>query len=201
MTKLDGVILGSIERTLARDQFESAYRQIGVLLRDFHKIQMEAFGYIGPHGIWTEYPTNYAYITSQFDRKLTEFRERGGPEALALQVAAYAVEHGALLRERNRSVLCHNDLHAGNLLAKVASAGIELCGVLDFENALAGDPLMDVAKAAYYLGRDARQALLDGYGDLGQNDPQLLRLYHLYFVLELWCWMAKIGDLAPLERL
>jgi hygromycin-B 7''-O-kinase len=202
MTTLDGAVLGSIERALTPDQFSSAYRQIGALLRDFHQIKMEAFGYIGPHGISTAYPTNHAYITFQFDRKLSEFQERGGPKASALRVAGYVAERETLLRACKQSVLCHNDLHAGNLLAKSDSGAIRLCGVLDFENALAGDPLMDVAKAAYYLNDDARQALLDGYGDLGHaNGPQLLRLYHLYFILELWCWMAQIGNLARLEKL
>jgi aminoglycoside phosphotransferase (APT) family kinase protein len=45
----------------------------------------------------------------------------------------------------------HNDLHAGNVLAEIAEGGVRLSGVLDFEGALAGDPLMDVAKALYYL--------------------------------------------------
>jgi hygromycin-B 7''-O-kinase len=202
MTKLDGMGLGSIERTLPQDQFASAYRQIGTLLREFHQIPMEAFGYIGPNGIWTAYPTNHAYITFQFKRKLMEFQQRGGQEALALRVAGYVAEHDTLLRECQQSVLCHNDLHAGNLLAKSDSGAIRLCGVLDFEGALAGDPLMDVAKAAYYLRDDARRALLDGYGDLGRaSGPEVLRLYHLYFVLELWCWMAQIGNPAPLEKL
>jgi hygromycin-B 7''-O-kinase len=46
-------------------------------------------------------------------------------------------------------VLCHNDLHAGNLPATVGKGDLQLTGVLDFEGALSGDPLMDVAKALY----------------------------------------------------
>jgi hypothetical protein len=30
---------------------------------------------------------------------------------------------------------------------------------------------------------------------------QTLDLYHVYFVLELWCWMAQIGNEQPLEKL
>lgn len=149
MTKLDGRSLGSIERTLAPDQFASAYRQIGTLLREFHQVPMEAFGYIGANGILAAFPTNHAYITFQFDRKLKEFLEHGGQEALASRVARYAAKHDTLLRGCRQPVLCHNDLHAGNLLAKSESGAIRLCGVLGFEGALAGDPLMDIAKAAY----------------------------------------------------
>jgi aminoglycoside phosphotransferase (APT) family kinase protein len=202
MTKLDGVILGSIERTLPLAQFGSAYRQVGALLRDFHQISMDAFGYIGADGIITPHPTNQAHMAFQFDRKLAEFQERGGQEALASRVAEYVGERDALFRACQRSTLCHNDFHAGNILAAVDSDSIRLCGVLDFEGARAGDPVMDVAKAAYYLSDDARKALLQGYGDLANaNGAETLRLYHLYFILEPWCWMAEIGNWAPLEKL
>jgi hygromycin-B 7''-O-kinase len=101
-----------------------------------------------------------------------------------------------------RAVLCHNDLHAGSLLATITGGVIRLTGVLDFEGALAGDPLMDLAKALYYLGEETKRALLHGYGDTEREDwSQTLDLYHLYFVLELWCWMAEIGNREPLERL
>jgi aminoglycoside phosphotransferase (APT) family kinase protein len=73
MTKLDGSILGQLERTLASEQRVSAYAQIGQLLREFHRIPMETFGYIGPKGIWTAHSSNHVYLTHQFQRKLKEF--------------------------------------------------------------------------------------------------------------------------------
>jgi aminoglycoside phosphotransferase (APT) family kinase protein len=77
-----------------------------------------------------------------------------------------------------------------------------LTGVLDFEGALAGDPLMDVAKALFYLADDTKAALLHGYGDMGRRHwSETLDLYHLYFVLELRCWMAQIGNKEPLDKL
>ncbi len=56
MTKLDGSILGQLEAALPQAQRHSAYVQIGELLREFHCTSMQAFGYIGANGIWTEYP-------------------------------------------------------------------------------------------------------------------------------------------------
>ena len=101
-----------------------------------------------------------------------------------------------------QAVLCHNDLHAGNLLVTDMDGSLRLSGVLDFEGALAGDPLMDVAKALYYLDAECRHALLGGYGPIDRlRWPQTLDLYHLYFVLELWCWMAEIGKNETLKKL
>jgi hygromycin-B 7''-O-kinase len=202
MTKLGGSILGPLEASLAPAQRRSAYTQIGRLLREFHRISMEAFGYIGPKGIWTPHSTNQAYLTHQFQRKLTEFTERGGDAGLARQVAEHFAGRAGLLDACTHAVLCHNDLHAGNLLATAANGNLLLTGVLDFEGALAGDPLMDVAKTIYYLDAESRRATLLGYGVMDREHwSQTLDLYHLYFVLELWCWMAQIGNRQPLERL
>jgi aminoglycoside phosphotransferase (APT) family kinase protein len=202
MTKLDGSILGQMETSLASAQRLCAYAQIGRLLREFHRIPMEAFGYIGPSGIWTAHPTNRAYLTHQFQRKLGEFTARGGDASLARRVAEHCAERAALFGACPHAVLCHNDMHAGNLLATISNGSVLLTGVLDFEGALAGDPLMDVAKALYYLDAEARRALLQGYGAMDREHwSQTLDLYHLYFVLELWCWMAQIGNEQPLPQL
>src|SRR5262245_25489076 len=120
MTELEGSNLCRIEPTLTPDQLVSAYVQIGQLLREFHRIPMEAFGYIGPNGIWTAHATNYAYISCQFDRKLQEFADRGGAISLARRVEVHAADRMGLLHECTQPVLCHNDLHAGGAGSRAA---------------------------------------------------------------------------------
>ncbi|KRR02719.1 hypothetical protein CQ12_06465 [Bradyrhizobium jicamae] len=202
MTRLDGSRLGVLEKDLTSEQLASAYAQIGRLLREFHHIPMEAFGYIGPTGIWTAHSSNHDYLTHQFQRKLKEFAERGGSAELAQRIAGHVAERAHLLKGCSQAVLCHNDLHAGNLLATIGNEGLRLTGVVDFEGALAGDPLMDVAKALYYLDEECTRALLGGYGPLEREHwSETLDLYHLYFVIELWCWMAQIGKKERLDEL
>jgi aminoglycoside phosphotransferase (APT) family kinase protein len=202
MTKLDGSVLGQLETALPPAQRLFAYAQIGRLLREFHRIPMQAFGYIGANGIVGARSTNRAYLTYQFQRKLKEFSERGGDASLGERVARYAAAREDLLDVCTRAVLCHNDLHAGNLLATDSNGSVVLTGVLDFEGALAGDPLMDVAKALLYLDAETRGAVLRGYGAMDRDhSAEMLALYHLLFVLELWCWMAQIGNRQPLEKL
>jgi len=202
MNKLDGEILADLEPTLTPDERLSSYRQIGKLLRELHRLPMNAFGYIGPNGIVTEHATNRAYLSIEFERKLKVFRERGGAVGLAKRVEGQISRRVYLLEECTHPVFCHNDLHAGNLLADFTAGSLRLTGVLDFEGALAGDPLMDVAKALYYLADDTKTALLHGYGDMGRRHwSETLDLYHLYFVIELWCWMAQIGNTEPLDKL
>ena len=163
---------------------------------------MQAFGYIGATGILTAHATNHDYLTHQFQRKIKEFTERGGDAGLAQRVAGHVSERAQLFNGCSQAVLCHNDLHAGNLLAMIGNGGLRLTGVFDFEGALAGDPLMDVAKAIYYLDKESTRALLGGYGALDREHwSETLDLYHLYFVLELWCWMAQIGKKERLDGL
>ena len=101
--------------------------------------------------------------------------------------------------------LCHYDFHSGNILAERNDGSLRLSGVLDFESAIAGDPLMDIAKALYYFtpaDEPKKAALLAGYGALDRRDWQeTLDLYRLYATLELWCWMAQIGNREPLASL
>jgi aminoglycoside phosphotransferase (APT) family kinase protein len=204
MTRLDGTKLGlgGMEDSLSPAERRSAHIEIGRLLREFHRIPMNAFGYIGAKRIVTPHPTSRLYLSYQFQNKLKEFVERGGDASLAAKVANHVAAHDELLDGCEHAVLCHNDLHAGNLLAIRSDGGVRLTGVVDFENALAGDPLMDLAKAAFYLKPDDRHALLEGYGELNrERGAQTLAFYHLLFVLELWCWMARIDNRLALENL
>jgi aminoglycoside phosphotransferase (APT) family kinase protein len=196
MTRLDGTLLGRREAELSAPELFAIYAEMGAALRRINDVTLDSFGYIGPNGVWTAHPSNHAYMSAQFDRKLTEFCTCGGDPALAERlrdgVAARRDLFGAAAIPR----LCHYDFHAGNVL--VTSQGEpRLSGIVDFENATSGDPLMDLAKALYYFTpKDApkRQGLLAGYGSIERPDWQeTLGLYRLYCTLELWCWMAQIG--------
>jgi len=78
MTKLDGDTLRGLQPPLTQAETVSVYTRMGQVLREFHRIPMQAFGYIGPHGVWTPYASNRAFMSFQFEKKLAESVERGG---------------------------------------------------------------------------------------------------------------------------
>ncbi len=85
----------------------------------------------------------------------------------------------------------HDDCHDGNVLG-----GWRVSSLLDFENAVAGDPLLDLAKAHCYSPRRSEAllaALVAGYGALRPDWREALGLYVLYHWLELWDWLASLG--------
>ncbi|MFB8235661.1 phosphotransferase family protein [Kitasatospora purpeofusca] len=94
----------------------------------------------------------------------------------------------------------------GNVLVTPGDAAraTAVTGIIDVENAIAADPLLDLAKTDYYaLGRSEpeRHALLDGYGPLPTDAAERLDLYRLYHALELWDWFRSIGTLGPLDSI
>jgi aminoglycoside phosphotransferase (APT) family kinase protein len=149
------------------------------------------------------YASIRAYISFQFEKKLAAFGEHGGAPELAKRLTAFVEQHIHLLDRCSEARLCHFDFHGSNVLVEGHGAAIHLTGLLDFEGAIAGDPLMDLAKALYYArGEDERTALLSGYGVVDRADWQeTVALYRIYCVLELWVWFAQIGDHKPLAGL
>ncbi|WFU68475.1 aminoglycoside phosphotransferase family protein [Bradyrhizobium sp. CB2312] len=206
MTRLDGTVLGRREATLSETQLFAVYAEMGAALRRINDVTLDSFGYIGPNGVWTAHPSNHAYMSAQFERKLTEFCTRGGDPALAARLRDSVTARQHLFEAASHPRLCHYDFHAGNVLV-TPEYEPHLTGIVDFENATSGDPLMDIAKALYYFTpKDApkRDGLLAGYGTIARPDwQQTLDLYRMYCTLELWCWMAQIGKheaLADLTR-
>ncbi|WP_407170318.1 phosphotransferase family protein [Bradyrhizobium sp. ORS 111] len=204
MTKLDGTLLGSREPSLTDAELFAVYAEMGACLRRINDVTLGSFGYIGPNGVWTPHASNRAYMSAQFDKKLAEFCTRGGSETLAERLRTGIAARRHLLDAADMPRLCHYDFHAGNVL--VTSDGApHLSGIVDFENATAGDPLMDVAKALYYFTpKDApkRDGLLTGHGTRDRPDWEAtIELYRLACTLELWCWMAQIGKPDALPAL
>ncbi|QUQ63059.1 phosphotransferase family protein [Kutzneria sp. CA-103260] len=190
MTRLPGTPLSE---TPVPD-IASIYHQLGRLLSSIHAIPQPAFGYLTTR-VLDPVPDNTSYMGRQFARKLSEFLELGGDPALHDLVQTHVARHCDLFARCPAPVLCHNDIHEGNLLVQDGA----ITGLIDIENALAGDPWLDLAKADYYAVRSdptKLSALLSGYGS---TPDDRMPLYTLYHALELWDWFASTGETQYLE--
>ncbi|HWG23425.1 aminoglycoside phosphotransferase family protein [Actinospica sp.] len=179
------------------------YREMGAALSAIHQIGQEAYGYLTT-SILDPLPDNGSYMRHQFAKKLKEFDDLGGDRRLRDAVARRIEQDGGLFDNCKAAVLCHNDLHEGNVLVDHRPSGWQVSGLIDVENAIAADPLIDLAKTDYYsLGRaePERAALLEGYGPLPDDSAERLDLYRLYHALELWDWFRSIGTTEPLASI
>lgn len=203
MTKLAGEIMPEHGSKLTLAEKRTIFAEMGAALRQIHRIPMEAFGYIGPHGVVIPCASNRAYMSRQFDKKLAEFSDRGGDFELATRLGAFAAERKDLLDACGEPVLCHYDFHGSNVLVGRDGPSVRLTGILDFEGAIAADPLMDLAKALYYArGEDEAAALAAGYGVIRRpNWKEAILLYRVYCLLELWVWFAQMKNDVPLPGL
>jgi hygromycin-B 7''-O-kinase len=180
------------------------YRELGHLLARLHTIKLEAFGYLSADGVVDPHATNLDYMRSQFDKRLAAFHKLGGDESLGRSITEYVRRGEEVLVRPPTPVFCHNDCHEGNILVTRARGNMSVTAWFDFENALAGDPLLDLAKTVAYSPRDrsaVTDALADGYGALPSGWRDALALYGLYHVLELWTWFASLGEREHLDGL
>jgi aminoglycoside phosphotransferase (APT) family kinase protein len=202
MTKIDGQVLRPLESSLGDGELFDLYAQMGRTLRNLHNVRMEAFGYLVAEGVKDPHSSNEAYMAFQFGKKLKEFRHFGGDARLADHMERHVTLHTGLLKGCAWPVFCHDDFHTGNIIVSNESDGKwQLSGVLDVENAVAGDPLIDVAKTLLYSvgeSRTKREGLLTGYGPIARPEwEQTIDLYRLYHALEWWDWVALIGAERP----
>ena len=204
MSRLPGRTLSEVGRSLTDAECYDVYCQMGSLIAAVHGVPMTAFGYLTTR-ILEPKAGNLGYLTGSFTRKLREFGRYGGDPALGKAVEAYVGERAEFFAACRHPVLCHLDFHEGNVLvARARSGGHRISGLIDVENAIAGDPLMDLAKTDWYSirGNVAKlRGLIDGYGGedaLGPFWAERWELYRLYQMLELWNWFSHIGRPARL---
>ncbi|WP_344845074.1 aminoglycoside phosphotransferase family protein [Kribbella ginsengisoli] len=197
LTKLDGVPLSEAEPP----DWKSVYVQLGELLQRIHRIPQPAYGYLTDE-VLEPLPTNDAYMRRQFTKKLNEFDQLDGDPRLSESIGQYVEQHAELLGNATQPVLCHNDFHEGNVLVDPVTWQVQ--GFIDVENAIAADPLMDLAKTECYSiwgNADKLAGLVEGYGALPTDWRPRTTLYRLYHSLELWDWFKSIGTVDPLESI
>ncbi len=188
----------TLRRWMGDPGMEDVYRQMGQLMRQVHTIPMAAYGYVRAEGIDAPRVDNAEYMAQSFDKVIRQFRDLGGDVSLARQIETMVAADLHLAAETTGPVLCHNDFHQGNVLAVRDGAGdLQLSGLIDFGNTLAGDALFDLAKGLFCSRHeDARsyEPLLAGYGPILHSDPdKILRLYTLFHRASMWGFLTRIG--------
>lgn len=188
-----------LRRWMGEPGVDHAYRQMGALVRSFHSIRMEAYGYVRAEGVEEPRATNADYMVGAFERVFRRFRDLGGDAELAGRLESLAEARFDLLSESAGPVLCHDDFHQGNVLALRDSAGdLKVSGLIDFGNARAGDSLFDLAKALFCSAHEDPRSyapLLEGYGEIDHSDPEgVLWLYTLFHRVSMWAWLTGLGQ-------
>jgi aminoglycoside phosphotransferase (APT) family kinase protein len=199
MTLVPGTPLS--EANVPPEHHRSVYRQIGELLHTIHELTQPEFGYVTTEIVDPE-THNTAFMTRQFRVTLDRFLDLSGDPATHQLAKERVAERSGLFGLCPGAVLCHNDLHEGNVLVEPDGGGWRVSGFVDVENAISADPMMDLAKTIQYeLTRSPAKysGLLEGYGPLPRSGLARIDLYRLYHALELWNFFRDNGTTAPLN--
>jgi aminoglycoside phosphotransferase (APT) family kinase protein len=181
MAFIEGAPLNKLRSELAPDEQHAVDREIGRYLRQMNEIAGPAFGYFShpaPAGrSWRE------TFTAMLDGVLADGQELDvalplAYDALAERVAAAAPILDDVITPR----LVHWDLWDGNIFVDPATKRVN--GIIDFERALWGDPLME---ATFVFAPPAGlAAFTEGYGQAMLDTPAQARrriLYNIYLYL------------------
>jgi aminoglycoside phosphotransferase (APT) family kinase protein len=140
MEFVPGVPLDKIRATLTPPEQQAIDRALGAYLRQMNDIVGQSFGYAAPaaqrHSSWAE----------AFQQMLDDVLADGAALDVALPMPYPALhqrlrEQSAVLADVTTPLLVHWDLWDGNLFIDPHTK--QLSGIIDFERALWGDPLME----------------------------------------------------------
>jgi hypothetical protein len=164
-----------------------ALAEAGVGLRALHHVRLPGFGWLAQAswdtrgGIWLPYNSWPAFLHAICADVccLVDVYPIAGAIGKAAE-AAINVHAGALAAVEVGS-LCHGDLKAAHILA----AGDRLAGVIDWGDAVVGDPLWDIARFAHRADAGSVSVLLNGYAPAHSTLHELAWRMPLYQAL----WM------------
>lgn len=179
MEQLQGVPLNKIKNSLSDLEKEAIERKLGSYSRSINEIKGEHYGYYANPASWR--------ITwaEAFEQMIMDVLADGRDAGAKLPVSYSEIEEQIIqnldcLSTVETPRLVHWDLWDGNVFIEEG----RISGIIDFERALWGDPLMEF----YFSHLGKSNAFEDGYGLKIITPNQLKRraLYDLYLDLILW---------------
>jgi len=183
MTALEGASLWDRPRL---DDLTAAWQQAGTDLRLLHEITLAGFGPLeagpndpprGQRSAWCP------LVDAAREAGLRFLADRGLlPTTAARTLERRLDEFAAIAASFTDGRLLHGDMEGGHIFA----SGTRYSGIIDFDQAQAGDPLWDLARVPLWDGEGALDALLIGYGqDAVSPDERrdVLPLYLFAFVM------------------
>mgnify|MGYP000023499945 CR=1 FL=1 len=179
------------------------YRDFGRTLRSLHGVRQPTFGSLPATDEAGAVRTNREFMEQLTSKALADFVADHGNRYLAGHLRAYFRDRAELWDQSTDARLCHGDTHPGNVVVeRCADRSVAFRGVIDFESAIAGDPVFDLANAYYNASGDREakfSALLVGYGEIVGDWRDRFDLYVVHFALSRWNFISRYGVRPPLR--
>ncbi|MEV4497398.1 aminoglycoside phosphotransferase family protein [Micromonospora arborensis] len=177
---------------------------LGVALAALHRVTGDRFGYDGDRADGSTWRAAFTAMLDALLADATEWNVRLPVPRERLH--ALVGSHADVLDEVRRPALLHFDCWDGNVLAAPDADGrLRLCGLVDGERFLYGDPLLDLVSPVLFrrVEDDPEQPLLRGYRAaavepvaLDASARRRLGLYRLHLYLLMTVEMPSRGMTA-----
>ena len=175
MECLPGRSLNSCREELSADEIAHVMTQVGAFQRQTAGIRGESFGLLGDT---MRFPTLHGLIRHLYANVLHDAAARSIDLGVdADEVLARLDADEAIFAEIKTPSLVHWDMWEGNIFVKDG----ELCGVIDWERAMWGEPFMDDR----FRRHNRPAAFLEGFGQTAFSPAEERRLawYDLFLYL------------------
>jgi Ser/Thr protein kinase RdoA (MazF antagonist) len=159
-------------------------RDLGRLVARIHLHPLAGFGLLDarplaagggpPRGMWDTWPE---YVRLNLDAHVDSCVRAGDLTDAGAESFLYAFERHAGRLAAPDGVLLHGDLGSHNVLTD----GDRLLGLIDWEDALVGDPVYDVAFWATFQPPERHAAFLSGYREVRPLPDDFPVRFWLYF--------------------
>lgn len=177
--KLEGDSLSSIKKSLSEDELKRIAVKSGEILAKIHSISIEKYGWLDKNGNGTyENQTDYILLKTEKKKDLyLSIAKKITLNPKTILGSLYILRKYLDLYKNAKSVLLHNDYGPKHIFVKDNI----ITGIIDFENAGGGDPLMDIARYDYFYSQKIpTELLIEGYTDKSIFDDTFLIKIHLY---------------------
>jgi aminoglycoside phosphotransferase (APT) family kinase protein len=174
---VDGLEWRQLRRRLDDDEARAAHRQIASAVLAMQSVRFSSFGELDSLG----QPNGDDLLTALRHRaelRVEDERARGVFERL--------LDRESHLFEQQSSVLCHDDLHHGNLIFQASPSGWQLAAVLDWDKAWAGPAESDVARMTFWddMTGPGFWEVYRSEMPITAGEPQRTPIYQLLWCLE-----------------
>jgi hygromycin-B 7''-O-kinase len=168
-TRLPGAPLDQVWSLLDPEERDKLAGELGRLLRELHSIPVDGFNPVGSG--WAHFCKNSiaTWAARRDADRIPALLRADAPRFLAQEDLR---NPGAAL------VILHGDLAPENTLVEHGAHGWEFSGILDFGNAMIGDPLFDLAAPTVLLAPGRAEIvgrILASYGGPAARDAGALR--------------------------
>lgn len=186
LKKVPGFQLEPVIENCADEAVQEVFGQLGHLIAKQHSIA------ISPTS-----PLHYKTAQTRFDearQKVLTYRV--DQDQLLRDAAELALKLQKVLPNRQEA-LVHRDASSRNVLAENEDGRLRLTALIDYELALIGDPMEDIAKIAlkeFWRGDAARNGFLDAYYSLrtfSEHDSSKFTLNLIYVIFDIAKWAIE----------